>query len=157
MVEITVTRQIARAAGEVFAFFADASNNPRWQDGMISCEWRSDPPIGIGSTYAQKARFMGRDVVSTFQVTQFEEGRLIAIETIESTFPIQVVRTVESTGENTCRVTAHITGGPEKGFTKLIEPLIGRSARKSVDRDYDRLVQLLESASSGSTENSPSE
>jgi hypothetical protein len=35
--------------------------------------------------------------------------------------------------------------------------MIGRMAQKSVDRDYDRLVQLLESASSDSTENSPSE
>ena len=43
-------------------------------------------------------------------------------------------------------------------FAKLIEPFIARSAQKSVDRDYDRLVQLLEtSASTDSTENSPSE
>ena len=153
--EMTATREIARPASEVFAFFSDASNNPKWQNGMVSCEWTSEPPIGIGSTYEQKARFMGRDITSTFEVTRFEPGRLIGIDTIQSTFPIHVVRTVDPIDESSCRVSAHITGGPEKGFVKLIEPLIGRSAQKSVDRDYDRLVQLLESASTASTENSP--
>jgi len=155
--EMAATRSIPRPADEVFEFFADASNNPRWQKGMQSCEWTTGPPIGVGSIYEQRARFMGRDVVSTFEVTRYEPGQLIAIETIVSTFPIQVVRQVEAIDDNNCRVSADITGGPEKGFAKLLEPLVGRWAQKSVDRDYDRLVQLLESASFEATENSPSE
>jgi len=153
---MTVAREIARPASEVFTFFADASNNPKWQDGMVSCIWTSEPPIGVGSTYEQRARFMGRDIVSTFEVTEYEEGSLAAIETIESTFPIQVVRQVEPLGEDHCRVSANITGGPS-GFMKLFDRAISRQAQKSVERDYDRLVQLLESASTDSTEKSPSE
>jgi hypothetical protein len=37
-----------------------------------------------------------------------------------------------------------ISGGPEKGIAKLLEPLIARQAQRSVDADYDRLVDLLE-------------
>ncbi len=143
--EMTAEREIARPAEEVFAFFADASNNPKWQTGMVACRWTSDPPIAVGSTYTQHARFMGRDVVSTFVVTTFEPGRLIAIETVESTFPIQVQRQVAPMGEQSCRVTAHISGGPEKWILKLLEPIVASRAQKSVDDDYDRLVQLLES------------
>jgi hypothetical protein len=47
--------------------------------------------------------------------------------------------------DNTCTVTALITGGPEKGLMKMLEPLAARRAQKSVDADYDRLVKLLES------------
>lgn len=112
---------------------------------MVSCEWTSDPPISVGSTYVQRAKFMGRNVVSSFAVTDFEPGRRIAIETTESTFPIQVVRRVEPIDEGSCRVSADITGGPNKGLMKLIAPLVQRRAQKSVDADYDRLVQLLES------------
>ena len=155
--EMTATRDVARPADQVFDFFSDASNNPKWQNGMQSCQWTSDPPISVGSTYEQKARFMGREILSTFEVTRYESGQLIAIETIKSTFPIQVVRKVEPIDDTSCRVSADISGGPEKGFAKLVEPRIGRWAQKSVDRDYDRLVQLLEFASSDSTENSPSE
>lgn len=139
------TREIARSADEVFAFFSDASNNPKWQAGMISCEWTSPPPIAIGSTYEQRARFMRREIVSTFVVTRFEPNQLIEIETVESTFPIDVVRAVEPVDEGSCRVSALITGGPEGALSRLAAPLMKRRAQKSVDADYDRLVQLLES------------
>jgi uncharacterized membrane protein len=142
---MTATRRIEKPAEDVFDFFSDASNNPKWQSGMISCEWTSEPPIGVGSTYEQKARFMGREVTSSFVVTGFEPGRRIAIETTESTFPIAVERTVEPLDSNSCQVSALITGGPDRGLLKLMIPLMRGRAQKSVDADYDRLVQLLES------------
>lgn len=141
---LTARRHIARPAQEVFAFFADASNNPKWQDGMVSCEWSSKPPIAVGSTYEQRARFMGRQVMSSFVVSDYEPGRRIAIETTKSTFPIQVVRTVEPIDESSCRVTADISGGPDNWFFRLVGPLVQARAQKSVDADYDRLVRLLE-------------
>lgn len=136
-------REVQRPAEEVFAFFADAANNPSWQEGMVSCQWTSDPPIGVGSTFEQQARFVGRDVMSTFVVTRFEPGRLIEIETTESTFPITVVRRVDPIDATSCQVSAEITGGPT-GLLWLLEPLMAARAQKSVDADYDRLVQLLE-------------
>jgi len=142
---MSAERTISRPAGDVAEFFFDASNNPKWQKGMISCEWVSEPPIRVGSTYAQLARFMGRDVRSTFVVTDFEPGRSIRIETIESTFPIQVERSVEPIDESSSRVSAEITGGPDGGLMKMLSPLMAGRAQKSVDNDYDRLVQLLES------------
>lgn len=142
---LSAKREIARPADEVFAFFSDASNNPRWQKGMISCEWTSPPPIGEGSTYQQQARFMGRQIVSSFVVTEFRAGRLITIETTESTFPISVVRGVEPIDAATCRVSADISGGPDNWLIRLIGPLVEKRAQKSVDADYDRLIQLLES------------
>lgn len=140
---MSAERTIMRPAEEVAEFFFDASNNPKWQKGMVSCEWVSEPPIRVGSTYAQLARFMGRDVRSTFVVTDFEPGRSIRIETIESTFPIQVERRVEPIDDSSSRVTAEITGGPEGGLMKMLSPLMAGRAQKSVDNDYDRLVQLL--------------
>lgn len=143
--ELRATREVSRPAEEVFAFVSDASNNTDWQHGMVSCEWTSEPPIDLGSTYEQRARFLGRDVVSTFVVTRFEPDRLIEITTLESTFPIQVIRTVEPIDEGSCRVSALITGGPDRGLLRLAAPLMRRRAQRSVDADYDRLTELLES------------
>jgi hypothetical protein len=142
-VDFRVSRDIGRPADEVFTFFADATNNPLWQGGMVSCGWTSDPPIGIGSTYEQRAQFLGREISSSFVVTRFEPGRLIEIETVKSTFPIQVTREVEATSPGSTRVKAHIRGGPG-GLMRLLEPLMARSAKKSIEADYDRLVDLLE-------------
>ena len=135
-------REIARPADEVFSFLADASNNPRWQSGMQSCEWTDEPPIGTGSRYRQVATFMGRPVVSVFEVSEFEPGRTIRIDTLESTFPISVIRTVTPIDSDRCAVTADISGGPN--VPRVLQPLVRRLAQRSVDRDYDRLVALLE-------------
>lgn len=156
--KMSVRRTVSRPVGEVFAYFSDVSNNPQWQEGMVSCEWTSEPPIRLGSKYEQQARFAGRDVISTFKVTAFEPGRLIEINTVESTFPIKVVRTVITIDGSTCEVSAEISGGPERGFLKLIEPMMAKQAQKSINKDYDRLVEILQaSASTDSTENSPLE
>jgi hypothetical protein len=145
-VRLSAAREINRTADEVFAFFADATNNPKWQEGMVSCEWTTPPPIGVGSVYEQHARFMGRDVKSVFRVTEFVPGRSIKIETVESTFPITVHRTVHTTGPGTSRVHADIGGGPT-GLLKLLAPLMKGRAQRSVNADYDRLKALLESRS----------
>lgn len=143
--EMSATRDIGRPAEDVFEFLADAANNPTWQRGMRSCAWTSMPPIGPGSTYEQHARFMGRDVRTTFVVTAYEAGRRIVITSVESPFPIEVERAVEPTGLRSCRVSATIRGGPERRFAWLAAPLVGRMAQSSIDGDYDRLVALLES------------
>ena len=138
--DLRVERAIKRPAAEVFEFFADASNNVVWQRGMKSCEWTTEPPIALGSTYEQVAEFMGRPITSSFEVTGFEPGHSITIEAFASTFPIQVTRTVEPIGDDRCRVLAHISGGPG-GSLKLLNPLTDRMARRSIEADYDRLVE----------------
>ncbi|MDJ0923740.1 MAG: SRPBCC family protein [Acidimicrobiia bacterium] len=135
-------RTIARPADEVFAFIADASNNPRWQRGMVACEWMTPAPTEVGSRYRQRARFLGRSIESVFEVTALDPGRSITIETIESTFPIKVTRSVEPADDSRCVVRAQISGGPK--VPAVLSGLMRRIAQRSVDSDYDRLVKLLE-------------
>jgi uncharacterized membrane protein len=141
---LSATREIARPATEVFAFFADASNNPLWQKGQRSCVWATPPPIGVGSIYDQEARFLGRKVHSRFEVVEFNPGRVITIQSIEGSFPIRVRRSVEPIGADRCRVIADISGEPA-GFFRLASKPLQRLAQRSVDTDYDRLKQRLES------------
>ncbi len=141
--ELSAVRQIARPAAEVFTFLADAANNPSWQRGMRGCQWTSPPPIGVGSTYRQEASFLGRSVVSSFEVTEFEPGHTITFSTVAGSFPITVRRSVEPLGPERCRVEAAIWGEPGRRFV-LVGPLLRRMAQRSVDADYDRLVTLLE-------------
>lgn len=133
--------EINRPAGQVFAYVANFENNPAWQGGMRACKWTSDEVMVAGATYVQEASFMGRRIETHFRVTEFEAGRSISIESTQSTFPIQVTRRVEPTGEQSCRVTAHVRGQPT-GFLKLFTPLV----KKSIKKDYLALKNKLESA-----------
>ena len=144
--DLHVTRQINRPAAEVCDFLADAVNNPRWQKGMRSCVWTSQGGLQVGATYRQEARFLGRTVHSDFRVTAYEPGRSITIQSTGGSFPITVRRSVEPAGPHSSRAIAEISGEPG-GFFRVAGPLLQRMAQRSVDADYDRLRDLLESRS----------
>ena len=111
---------------------------------MQACEITSDGPLGIGSTYHQKAKFLGRDIVSNFEITAYEPGRLIRGDTVESSFPISFTRIVEPDDSGAgCNVQAIVTGD-SSGFFKLLSPLMNWMVRSSIKKDYRRLKELME-------------
>ena len=140
---MTASIEINRPADAVFDYIANMALNATWQAGMRECRVTSQPPLGVGSTYEQVASFMGRAVRSSFVVTEFDPGRSITIETVESTFPIKVTRSVEPLTAERTRVSARIEGGPG-GILGLLAPLMKRMAQRTVRGDYRRLKSLLE-------------
>ncbi len=143
MIAMASTVEIDRPAAEVFAFVSDMENNPRWQNGMKSSRWTSPPPIGVGSTYAQVAGFLGREIETAFEVVEFEPGKRIRITSTKSTFPLDITRTVEAVDIGSCRVSAVIKGEP-RGLLGVLAPLTRPLANRSIQRDYGRLKELLE-------------
>lgn len=144
MTHVTSTIHINRPAADVFDFIANPENNPQWQGGMVSCEITSDGEWGLGSTYAQQAKFMGRDIVSKFEITGYESGRLIRGDTVESSFPISFTRIVEPDANGTGSHVQAIVTGDASGFFKLLTPLMNRMVKRSIDGDYKRLKAVLE-------------
>ena len=70
---------IARPVGEVFAFFADAENDPAWRPGVKSIRRLGEP--GVGAEYEQSvAGPGGRSVSANVRVTAFEPDRRVAFE-----------------------------------------------------------------------------
>ncbi len=131
-------------AAEIFAFISDPHNNPQWQAGMQSCRVTSDGPLGIGSSYHQIARFMGREIISNFVITAFEPGRLIRGETVESTFPISFTRIVEPHNSREGSIVKAIVCGDASGFIQLLNPMMNMMVRRSIKADYRRLKELFE-------------
>ncbi|MEM9132852.1 MAG: SRPBCC family protein [Actinomycetota bacterium] len=143
MIEVEATVDIDRPATEVFAFLADMANNPRWQQGMERCTWTSDPPLRLGSTYDQEASFLGRSIVSSFEVVEFVDGERIRIITTGGTMPIDVTRTVTAIDDERSRAAAVVRGEPG-GWMRAAGPLMRILVGSSVRRDYRRLKELLE-------------
>jgi len=141
--EVTASIDIERPASAVFAYLADMSNNPSWQKGMERCTWTSDPPLRLGSTYDQEASFLGKKIVSSFEVVEFELDRVIRIRTTGGTMPIDVTRQVEQVSPDSTRVLAIVRGDP-KGVFRLATPIMKMLVVSSVRRDYRRLKELLD-------------
>lgn len=141
--DIKSSIEIAVAPAAAWQIISDFSRNPEWQKGMRSCRWTTEPPLAVGSRYEQHARFLGKDIVTTFEVIELDPGRRITIDTVEGTFPITVTRTVEPSGQGST-VIARVVGDAG-GIFGLITPFMRPLVKRSVDGDYRRLKALLES------------
>ena len=144
MIEIEVTIEVDRPPEEVFAYWSDWTNNPRWQSGMERCTWTSEPPLRVGSTYDQEARFLGRPVRSSFEVVEYEPDRRVRIRTTKSTLPLDITREVEPLPGGGTALHATIRGAPP-GLLRLFDPLTRRMVARNVHADYARLRKLLTS------------
>jgi uncharacterized membrane protein len=142
MIEVRAAVEIDREPEEVFAYLADMANNPDWQKGMQSCRWTSDPPLRLGSTYDQVARFLGREIVSSFEVVEFDEGALIRIRST-SGMPLDITRRVDRAGQGGSLVSA-IVRGDSSGLFRIADPVMRAVVGRSVNKDYERLKARLE-------------
>jgi uncharacterized membrane protein len=143
MIEVRVNIDVEKPMAAVFAFLSDWSNNPSWQTGMKACTWTSEPPLQLGSTYDQEARFLGRTIVSSFEVIEFEPGAKVRIKSTKSSLPLDITRQVTATGESSCIVSAVVRGEPS-GLMRLVNPLMRRVVSNSIKADYVRLKAHLE-------------
>ena len=143
MIEVSTSIEIERGADQVFAFVSEVQNNPRWQRGQRSCEWTSGPPVRVGSTYDQRAHFLGKDIVNSFRVVEFEPGRRVTFTSTGGSFPLTITRRVEPLGPARARFTEEVQGD-SKGFYRIAEPLLRLLVKTAIKRDFPRLKAILE-------------
>ena len=143
MIRVETEVKINRPSEDVFAFISNFENNPRWQSGQHEARFTSERPLGVGSTYDQVAKFMGRWIHSTFEVLEYEPNRKVKASSTSGSFPITFTRIVEPI-DGGAKVKA-IIEGDATGFFKLAQPLLGRLVQRSVDSDYQNLKRIMES------------
>jgi uncharacterized protein YndB with AHSA1/START domain len=143
---VTVEVEIASPPAGVWEYLENAEHNPEWLSNMTSCRWITDPPVRVGSRYEQVARFLGKDVRTTFEVSALAPERLITITSLPgSSFPLTITRTLDPIGNERCLV-AEIASGDVSGFYRVAEPLMRVMVRRNIARAYQTLKHLLERA-----------
>jgi uncharacterized membrane protein len=142
---IVVEEEIERTAEVVWEYMENAEHNPEWLTNMRSARWTTEPPIAVGSRYEQTARFLGKDVRTSFEVTALAPGRSITISSLPgSSFPIRITRKVEPLGPQRTRVR-ELAEGDASGFYGVAGRLIRPIVRRNIVGAYRRLKRLLES------------
>jgi hypothetical protein len=64
-VDVLVETTFRRSPAEVSAYAGDPSNAPSWYANIRSVDWRTEPPVGVGSRMDFVAQFLGRRLAYT--------------------------------------------------------------------------------------------
>jgi uncharacterized protein YndB with AHSA1/START domain len=143
-VDVLTETVIERPVEVVAAYAGDPSNAPEWYANIESVDWRTEPPIAVGSRMDFVAHFLGRRLAYTYEVVELVPGERLVMRTAQGPFPMETSYEWTPTGEAATRMTLRNRGEPS-GFAGVAAPLMAAAMRRANTKDLARLKALLES------------
>ena len=136
MVEFDESIFISCKPEDVWNAIADPSNHSRYVKMVDFAEWTSDGPPGVGSTYREVGKFMGRKAKSANEVTRWEPPNQFGYKSVGGRIPVVTEYSLEAQNSGTqLRVHGHL------GLSKLFR----RFAKKQLSGELEALKTYLES------------
>ena len=143
-VDVITETVIGRPVEVVAAFAGDPTNAPQWYVNIDSVQWRTDPPVRVGSRMDFVARFLGRRLAYTYEVVELVPGERLVMRTAQGPFPMETSYLWTAHGADATRMTLRNRGEPS-GFSSVTAPVMALAMRRANTKDLARLKQLLES------------
>lgn len=134
---------IDRPRADVASYAGDPDNAPEWYVNIESVDWQTPPPLKVGSRLAFVARFLGRRLAYTYEITELIAAERLVMRTAEGPFPMETTYSWESLGESSTRMLLRNRGEPA-GFGKLAAPLMASAMRRANRKDLEQLKSILE-------------
>ena len=141
-VDVVVDAVIRRSPVEVAAYANDPSNAPAWYSNITDVEWKSPPPVQVGTQVAFVARFLGRTMRYTYEVAEHSASRFV-MRTADGPFPMETTYEYEATADGQTRMTLRNRGKPT-GFSRLVRPFLTGAMRRANRKDLRALARILE-------------
>ena len=128
---------IDRPSEEVFAFVADAENNPSWHAHVNETRWIDDGPIRLGRRGRQTGHLWGRDWAFVAEVAEWDPPHRVAFQVIEG-YKVRTTIEVEPATAGSA-LTLIVDTPPNLGpldpvVSRLIKRLTGSRGRGDIER-----------------------
>jgi uncharacterized protein YndB with AHSA1/START domain len=148
MVDVRTEIEIDRPPAEVAAFAADPTNAVDWYRNIKHVEWRTDPPLRVGSRIAFAAEFLGRRMAYTYEVRELVPGERLVMSTADGPFPMETTYTWTAAPGGGTLMGLRNRGEPA-GFSRVATPMMAAAMRRANNGDLRRLKVILEAGRSG--------
>ena len=144
-VDVQTEIEIDRPRADVAAYASDPDNATSWYKNIRSVEWKSAPPLAVGTRVAFVAHFLGRRLVYTYEVKELVADVRFVQSTTEGPFPMETTYSWEDTATGGTRMRLRNRGEPT-GFSKWVAPMMASAMRRANKKDLARLKALMETA-----------
>jgi hypothetical protein len=105
-------------------------------------EWKTDPPLRVGSRMAFLAHFLGRRLANTCEVLEWVPGGRFVMRTAEGPFPMETRYAWRATAEGHTAMTLRNRGTPS-GFSRWLAPFMSWAMRRANRQDLSTLKSML--------------
>lgn len=144
-----VSIHIDRSPEEVFAFVADAENNPRWRSYVERTTWLDpDEPMRPGRRGRQVGRVLGRRMEFLAEIVDWDPPRYASFRVLQGPGSVRSFYRCEPDGGG-CRLSGGAEGGLSGPLWRLVEPLFVRVMVRQTRADLRRLKAVMERGTEG--------
>lgn len=145
-VDVVTEIEIARPRDVVAAYASDPDNATTWYANIKAVDWKTPPPLDVGTQVAFVAQFLGRRLEYTYEVRDLVPGQRFVMSTADGPFPMETTYTWEDSGSGGTLMRLRNRGEPA-GFAGVAAPLMASQMRRANRKDLVRLKALLEGQS----------
>ncbi|MET0997354.1 MAG: SRPBCC family protein [Marmoricola sp.] len=128
------------APGAVFAYLSDFTTTNEWDPGTVHTE-RVSGDGGVGTTYRNTSKFMGKETQLTYEVVEHRPDTLFALRGENKSVVANDSMEIEAHGAGS-RVT-YTADFEFKGLGKLVAPLLAPALKRLGDEAEQGLRKAL--------------
>jgi uncharacterized protein YndB with AHSA1/START domain len=170
-VDVTTEIVIARPRHEVAAFAVDPDRIALWYVNIRAIEWKTPPPLGVGTRLALAAdflrrrleyvyevveprvergarvafvaHFLGKRIAYTYELHEVVPNARLVMRTAEGPFPMETTYTWRDAAPGRTAMALRNRGTPA-GFSRLLAPFLAMAVRRANRKDLALLKSILE-------------